>query len=80
VVVYFLIKAGAWVSGVGSSVNRSADYAQTIAIVNQCFYYLLICVAIFSSVMIVVRAAALVRQLRRPGESGRMSAAAKQGN
>ena len=80
VVVYFLIKAGSWVAGVGSPVNQSADYAQTVAIVNQCFYYLLIGAAILSSVMLVVRAAALIRQLRRPGESGRVSAAAKQGN
>lgn len=80
VVVYFLIKAGSWVAGVDSLVNRSADYAQTVAIVNQCFYYLLIGAAVFSSVMLVVRAAALVRQLRRPGESTHMSAAAKQGN
>jgi hypothetical protein len=80
VVVYFLIKAGSWVAGVGSAVNRSADYAQTIAIVNQCFYYLLIGAAIFSSVMLVVRAARLIRQLRRPGESTHMGAAAKQGN
>jgi hypothetical protein len=79
-VVYFLIKAGNWVTGVDSLVNRSADYAQTIAIVNQCFYYLLIGAAVFSAVMLVVRATALVRQLRRPGESTPMSAAAKQGN
>jgi hypothetical protein len=38
VVVYFLIKAGGWVEGTGSLVNRSPDYAQTVAIVNQCFY------------------------------------------
>lgn len=80
VVVYFLIKAGSWVAGAGSSVNRSADYTRTVAIVNQCFYYLLIGAAIVSSVRLVVRAAALIRQLRRPGESTRMSAAAKQGN
>lgn len=80
VVVYFLIKAGSWVEGAGSAVNPSADYAQTVAIVNQCFYYLLIGAAIFSAVMLVVRAAALIRQLRRPGESTHMSAAAKQGN
>lgn len=80
VVVYFLIKAGSWVAGAGSSVNSSADFAQTVAIVNRCFYYLLIGAAVFSSVMLVVRAAALVRQLRRPGESTHMSAAAKQGN
>jgi len=80
VVVYFLIKAGSWVEGTGSSVNRSPDYAQTVAIVNQCFYYLLIGAAIFSSVMLVVRTAALIRQLRRPGDATQMNAAAKQGN
>lgn len=80
VVVYFLIKAGSWVEGTGSSLNRSPDYAQTVAIVNQCFYYLLIGAAIFSSVMLVVRTAALIRRLRRPGGSTHMSAAAKQGN
>ncbi|HEX2664095.1 MAG TPA: hypothetical protein VHM93_14775 [Candidatus Acidoferrum sp.] len=80
VVVYFLIKAGSWVTGAGSAVNRSADYAQAVAIVNQCFYYLLIGAAVVSSVTIVVRAAALVRQLRRPDESTHMSEAAKQGN
>lgn len=80
VVVYFLIKAGSWVAGAGSSVNRSADYTRTVAIVNQCFFYLLIGAAIVSSVRLVVRAAALIRQLRRPDESTRMSAAAKQGN
>jgi hypothetical protein len=80
VVVYFLIKAGSWVTGAGSAVNRSADYAQAVAIVNQCFYYLLIGAAVVSSVTIVVRAAALVRELRRPDESTHMSEAAKQGN
>ena len=79
-VVYFLIKAGSWVTGAGSSVNRSGDYAQTVAIVNQCFYYLLLSAGILSSVMLVVRAAALVRQVRRPGQSTQASAAAKPGN
>ncbi len=78
VVVYFLIKAGSWVAEAGSSVN--GDYAQAVAIVNQCFYYLLIGAAIFSSVMLVVRTARLIRRLRRPGESTHIRAAAKQGN
>jgi hypothetical protein len=80
VVVYFLIKAGSWVAEAGSSVNASPDYAQAVAIVNQGFYYLLIGAAIFSSVMLVVRTARLIRRLRRPGESTHIRAAAKQGN
>lgn len=80
VLVYFLLRAGNWVMGTDSLMNGGSDYTHTVMIVNQVFYYLLIGVAIFSAVMLVVRAATLIRRLRGQDSTPSVGVAAKEGN
>lgn len=79
-VVYFLIRAGSWVTAADSGAGGTGGYAHAAQIVNQWIYYGLLVTAIFSAVMLIVRVTRLIRQPRRPGESTPMNAAAKQGN
>lgn len=79
-VIYFLLKAGSWVSAFGSTAGAVGNYARSAAIVNQCFYYGLLGAAVFSVVMIVLRITELIRRRSWRNASQNVSAAAKQGN
>jgi hypothetical protein len=80
VVVYFLIKAGSWVTAGDSTANGGRNLAKTVEIVNQCIFYSLVAAAILSAVMIVLRITQLIRQPRGQSGSGKIGAAAKEGN
>jgi len=80
VIVYFLIKAGSWVVAVGPTAEHGGEYVQVVEIVNQCIYYTLLFVGIFSAVMLVVRVALLIRGLRGRAGSPRVGAPVNQGN
>jgi len=80
VLVYFLIRAGSWVTVADSGANGAVNNARTVEIVNQCFLYSLVATAVFSAVMIVIRVTRLIRQPRAQNGSGRVGATAKEGN
>ena len=77
VVVYFLIKAGSWVTAAGSA---TGDYARAVEIVNRSIYYGLLFAGIFSAVMLVVKVTRLIRQPRRGTGAPSVGAPAKEGN
>ncbi len=66
-VVYFLVRAGGWVTAADSAAGGSSGYTHAVQIVNQWIYYGLLVTAIFSAVMLIVRVTRLVRQR---GQSG----------
>jgi hypothetical protein len=78
-VVYFLIKAGTWVTAAGSMTEGGGNSARTLQIINQCFLYGLVGAAIYSGVMIVVRITQLIRQSRGQSGSGNMGAPRRKG-
>ena len=61
-VVYFLIRAGSWVTAVDSIAGGASQYARAAQIVNQWIYFGLLVTAIFSAAMLIVRVSRLVRQ------------------
>ena len=79
VLVYLLIRAGSWVLAFGPAAERTADYARTVEIVNQWFYYGLVGAGILSAAMLLVRVARLIRKARGQAGSTRVEIA-KQGN
>jgi hypothetical protein len=79
-VVYFLIKAGSWVTLADSLERAGGNSARTLEIINQCFFYLLVAAAIFSAAMLVLRITQLIRQPRGQSRSGNVGATAKEGN
>jgi hypothetical protein len=79
-VVYFLIKAGTWVTATGPLTDGTSNSVRTLGIINQCFLYGLVSTAIFSGVMLVLRIAQLIRQPGGQSGSRNISATAKEGN
>lgn len=77
-VVYFLIKAGSWVTAVDSAQGHPG--ARAMEIVNQVVYYCLWGTAALSAAMLVARVARLIRQPRQSGGSNRVGEPAKEGN
>src|SRR5271154_3397897 len=79
-VVYFLIRAGSWVTAAGSMAEGAGNSARTLEIINQCFLYGLVGAGIISAATIVLRTVQLIRQLRGQSGSGNVGATAKEGN
>jgi hypothetical protein len=79
-VVYFLIRAGSWVTAADSATGSAGGYAHAAQIVNQWIYYGLLVTAILSAVMLVARLTRLIRAPRHDAGSPRVSEAAKEGN
>jgi hypothetical protein len=79
-VVYFLIKAGSWVTAAGSMTENAGNSTRTLEIINQWFLYGLVSTAIFSGAMLVLRITQLIRQPRGQSESPGVGTAAKEGN
>ena len=77
-VVYFLIKAGSWVTAVDSAQGHPSAHA--VEIVNQVVYYSLWGTAALSAVMLVGRVARLIRPPRQDAGSSRVGEPAKEGN
>ena len=77
-VVYFLIKAGSWVTAVDSAQGHPS--ARAMEIVNQVVYYCLWGTAALSAAMLVARVARLIRQPREDAGSPRVGEPAKEGN
>lgn len=76
-VVYFLIRAGSWVTAADSG---AGDYARAAKVINQCIYYGLLVSAIFSAAMLIVRIMKLLHQGRQRGGSTPIGEPAKEGN
>jgi hypothetical protein len=79
-IVYFLIKAGSWVTMADSVESAGGNSARTLEIINQCFFYLLVAAAIWSVATLVLRITQLIRQPRRQSGSGNVGATAKEEN
>lgn len=80
-VVYFLIRAGSWVTAADSAAGGATGYTHAAQIVNQWIYYGLLVSAIFSAVMLVVRVVRLIhRQPRQGSSSASVGEPAKEGN
>src|SRR5215469_16131884 len=79
-VVYFLIRAGIWVTAADSLAGGADGYAHAAQVVNGWIYYGLLATAIFSAVILVVRMARLIRTRRQSGGSTRVGEPAKEGN
>lgn len=77
-VVYFLIKAGSWVTAVDSAQGHPS--ARAMEIVNQVVYYCLWATAALSAAMLVARVARLIRRPHQSGGSTRVGEPAKEGN
>lgn len=77
-VVYFLIKAGSWVTAVDSAQGHPSAHAMEI--VNQIVYYCLWGTAGLSVAMLVARVARLIRPPRKDAASTRVGEPAKEGN
>lgn len=77
-VVYFLIKAGSWVTAVDSAQGHPSAHAMEI--VNQVVYYCLWGTAALSAAMLVARVARLIRPPRKDAVSTRVGEPAKEGN
>lgn len=77
-VVYFLIKAGSWVTAVDSAQGHPSTRAMVI--VNQVVYYCLWGTAALSAAMLVGRLMRLIRPPRQSGGSTRVGEPAKEGN
>src|SRR5215472_3327946 len=80
VVVYFLIRAGSWVTPADSAASGADGYTHAAQIVNQWIYYGLLVTAIVSAVMLVVRVTRLIRKPRQSGGSTHVCEPAKEGN
>jgi len=78
-VVYFLIRAGSWVTAADSVAGGAGEYAHAAQIVNQWIYYGLLVTAIFSVVMLIVRVMRLIRR-HQSGRATRVGEPAKEGN
>ena len=78
-VVYFLIRAGSWVTAADSVASEAGGYAHAAQIINGWIYYGLLATAIFSAVMLIVRVTRLIRP-RPSGGSTRVGEPAKEGN
>ena len=78
-VVYFLIRAGSWVTAADSVAGGASGYAHAAQIVNQWIYYGLLVTAIFSVVMLIVRVMRLMRPRQR-ASSPHVGEPAKEGN
>ena len=76
-VVYFLIKAGSWVTALDSA---PGGYKGAMEIVNQVVYYCLWGTAALSAAMLVARVARLIRPRRQASGSASISEPAKEGN
>lgn len=79
-VVYFLIRAGSWVTAADSGAGGAGGYEHAAQIVNRWIYYWLLVTAIFSAVMFIFKVARLLRQQRRAAGSTRVGEPAKEGN
>ena len=79
-VVYFLIRAGSWVTAADSAAGGASGYAHAVQIVNQWIYYALVVTAIFSAVIFVFKIVRLLRQPRQDAGSPRLGEPAKEGN
>jgi hypothetical protein len=79
-VVYFLIRAGSWVTAADSAADSASGYAHAAQIVNQWIYYALLVTAIFSAVTFIFKVARLLRQPRQDARSPRVGEPAKERN
>lgn len=79
-VLYFLIKAGSYVTAAGSIANGGDNSPRTIEIINRCMLYSLVGAAVFSAGILVLRIAQVIRQPRGQSGSGNVGATAKEGN
>lgn len=76
-IVYFLIKAGSWVTAADSA---AGEYRRAMETVNQVVYCCLWGTAALSAVMLVARVARLIRPPRKDTGSPRVGEPAKEGN
>jgi hypothetical protein len=60
--------------------GRAGEFARTVEIVNQSFYYGLLAAAILSAGMLVFRIVEPIQRWRCQNNSGSAGAAAKEGN
>ena len=77
-VVYFLIRAGGWVTAADSAPGRPSGYVHVAQIVNQLIYYGLLVSAILSAAMFVFKVARLLRQPRQTAGATRVAEPAKE--
>jgi len=80
VVVCLLINAGSWVATADAVAGRAGEFARTVEIVNQSFYYGLLAAAILSAGMLVFRIVEPIQRWRSQNNSRSAGAAAKEGN
>jgi hypothetical protein len=78
-IVFFLIRAGSWVTAVDFAVGGAGEYAHAARIVNQWIYFGLLVTAISSAAILVIRVARLLRQPRSRTGATRVEPA-KEGN
>jgi len=80
-VLFFLIRAGSWVTAADSTAGGAAGgYAHAAQVVNQCIFYGFWVAGLLSAAMLVVKVVRLIRQPRQDGGSTRVGEPAKEGN
>lgn len=79
-VVYFLFKAGVWVTVADAIANGTTQYGEAARIVNQVFYWVLLFGAILSAGMLIFRTVEFIQRWRWQGSRSGAGVAAKGGN
>lgn len=66
-VLYFVLRAGPWVTLADSSGSTTAGHSRAVEIVNQCIFYWLLIAAAISVVQVGAKIARLLRERRNLG-------------